>query len=213
MNWPVRHLPVVQNWDCHGCGECCREYRVTVTDTERARIESQSWSDDPRYAGIPLFIKGGTWRKPEYRLNVRSDNTCIFLGEDGRCRIHAKFGSDAKPLACRIYPYVLIPAGDHWRVGIRFACPSAAENKGRPLQAGVDDLRSYARALEQRESVSGRSTTPPALYGRVHISWDDLERFTGALLSIIARPDSPIEYRLRLCLALDCSAGKRDSTK
>ena len=60
MNWPVRHLPVVQNWDCHGCGECCREYQVTVTDTERERIESQGWADDPQYSGVPLFVKGGT---------------------------------------------------------------------------------------------------------------------------------------------------------
>jgi len=38
MPWPVRHLPVVQNWDCHGCGECCREYEVHVTDAERQRL-------------------------------------------------------------------------------------------------------------------------------------------------------------------------------
>jgi lysine-N-methylase len=203
MNWPVRHLPVVQNWDCHGCGECCREYQVTVTDSERERIQSQGWADDPRYAGMPLFIKGGTWRKPVYRLNVRADNTCIFLGEDGLCRIHAKFGSAAKPLACRIYPYVLVPAGDHWRVGIRFACPSAADNKGRPIRASLEDVRQYAQVLEQREGVAGQSPKPPPLHGRVRVSWDDLERFNAALLAIIARPDSPIEYRLRLCLAID----------
>src|SRR5262249_48382495 len=80
MAWPVRHLPVLQNWDCHACGECCREYQVTVTEAERQRIESQGWHDDPGYAGLPLFIKGGTWRQPVYRLNARADNTCIFLG-------------------------------------------------------------------------------------------------------------------------------------
>src|SRR5262245_58480536 len=203
MSWPVQHLPVLQNWDCHACGECCREYQVTVTDAERARIESQGWQNDPRYAGVPLFVKGGTWRKPVYRLNARTDNTCIFLNEDGRCRIHAKFGSEAKPLACRIYPYVLVPAGDHWRVGIRFACPSAADNRGRPMSASLDDLRNYAQALEERESVAGRSTEPPPVYGRVRLSWDDLDRFNRAILAILDRPDSPIEYRLRLCLALD----------
>ena len=35
MGWPVRHLPVIQQWDCHGCGECCREYEVHVTEAER----------------------------------------------------------------------------------------------------------------------------------------------------------------------------------
>ena len=201
MSWPVRHLPIVQNWDCHGCGECCREYVVTVTDAERERILSQGWEQDPRYAGIPLFVKTGSWRKPTYRVNTRADNTCIFLDESGRCRIHAKFGSEAKPLACRIYPFVLVPAGDHWRVGIRFACPSAADNKGRPLNASIADLRDFAQALESREGVGDRTAPPPLQVGK-YVSWDDLERFNRAILAIIARPDSPIDYRLRLCLAL-----------
>lgn len=203
MAWPVRRLPVIQNWDCHGCGECCREYQVTVTDAERDRILSQGWDQDPRYAGIPLFIKAGTWRNPLTRVNIRPDNTCIFLNEDGRCRIHAKFGSEAKPLACRIYPFVLVPAGDHWRVGMRFACPSAADNLGRPLKESLDDLRQYAGVLESREQLSDRAIEPPTLHRGSRVSWDDLERFNRAILAIIDRPDSPLEFRLRLCLALD----------
>ena len=31
MSWPIRHLPVLQHWDCHGCTTCCREYQVYVT--------------------------------------------------------------------------------------------------------------------------------------------------------------------------------------
>ena len=52
------------------------------------------------------------------------DDACVFLNEQGKCRIHAKFGGPAKPLACQVYPFTLNPAGDHWQVGIRFACPS-----------------------------------------------------------------------------------------
>ena len=63
------------------------------------------------------------WRAP---LNHRADGGCVFLGADNLCRIHGKFGSAAKPLACRIYPFLLVPAGDHWNLGLRLACPSAA---------------------------------------------------------------------------------------
>ena len=35
MALPLRHLPVLQNWDCHVCGTCCKEYLVTLTDEER----------------------------------------------------------------------------------------------------------------------------------------------------------------------------------
>src|SRR5579859_2179645 len=130
MPMPVRHLPVLQNWDCGGCTDCCREYHVHVTDEERARIDGQAWEKEPGFADLPLFVNDGKWRKPRYRLNHDSTGACVFLGENGRCRIHAKFGSSAKPLACRIYPFVLIPAGDHWRVGLRFACPAAARSEG-----------------------------------------------------------------------------------
>src|SRR5712671_3560150 len=143
MARPVRHLPVVQNWDCHGCGMCCREYEVTVTDAERKRIEEQGWESDPAMAGKTLVVKDGTDKSPRYRLNATEDGDCVFLDDNGRCRIHAKFGGTAKPLACQIYPCVLIPAGDHWRVGVRFACPSAADNLGRPLTAQVADLRAF----------------------------------------------------------------------
>src|SRR5262249_51246004 len=127
MPLPVRHLPVLQNWDCHGCADCCHEYSVQVTEEERKRIEDQGWSQLPEYQGIDLFVREGSRRKPNWRLNHRANSACIFLNDDGRCKIHAKFGSAAKPLACRVFPFMLVPTGDHWRVGIRFACPSVCK--------------------------------------------------------------------------------------
>ncbi|MFO0809441.1 MAG: YkgJ family cysteine cluster protein [Gemmataceae bacterium] len=213
MSWPVKHLPVIQNWDCHGCGQCCQEYEVIVTDAERERIAAQGWEGDPAIPKGPLFVRTGPRRRGQYRINSKADNTCIFLNDDGRCRIHAKFGSAAKPLACQIYPYVLVPAGDHWRVGVRFACPSAVDNLGRPIKASLDELRSFGQALEEREGIRDRSPLPPALQIGRHVPWADLERFTNAILALLSRRDSPIEYRLRLTLALAtlCRQAKFDA--
>src|SRR5437763_13239934 len=179
MSWPVRHLPVIQNWDCHACGQCCHEYAVHVTDAERQRILAQGWETDPALRGVPLFVRiSRWWQKPRYRLNSRgADEACVFLDERGHCRIHAKFGGPAKPLACQIYPYVLVPAGDHWRVGVRFACPSAADNLGRPLKDQAADLRAFGKALEERESLSDRKVEAPPLQLGQRVSWDDLYRF------------------------------------
>src|SRR5438067_2086294 len=123
MSMPLRHLPVVQNWDCHVCGNCCKEYPVTVTDEERRRIEGQGWEKEEDFAYLPLFTRHGLWWSRRYQLNRRADGSCIFLSEQGRCRIHERFGAEAKPLPCRLFPFVLIPTADHWRVGMRFACP------------------------------------------------------------------------------------------
>jgi lysine-N-methylase len=215
MGWPVRHLPVIQNWDCHGCGECCHEYEVHVTEAERQRILAQKWEDDPAVAGVPLFVRTGRWwGRRRWRLNTRgADEACVFLNEQGRCRIHAKFGGAAKPLACQVYPFTFTPAGDHWRVGVRFACPSAAGNRGRPAKAHAGDLRTYAAGLEEREGVADRSPEPPPLQVGRRAPWGDLERFAGALLTILNRGDQPLDFRLRQCQALAalCRQAKFDA--
>src|SRR6202011_5798955 len=110
MSLPVRSLPVLQNWDCQGCSNCCREYQVSVTEEERQRILAQGWEKDPSMEGVSLFAKQGTWWSRKYRLSHRADDACVFLNSEGRCRIHERFGADAKPLACRLYPFVLVPA-------------------------------------------------------------------------------------------------------
>jgi lysine-N-methylase len=221
MPWPVRNLPVIQNWDCHGCGECCHEYEVHVTTAERQRILAQGWRAEPAIGNTPLFVPVGPWWRRKWRLNTRgADDACIFLNDQGKCRIHAKFGGPAKPLACQVYPFTLTPAGDHWRVGIRFACPSVTNNLGRPVSAHKDDLRSFGQALEEREGVhlSQGATAPPPLQTGQRVAWSDIEQFTRAIVRVLDRSDEPIEYRLRKCLALtaicrqarfDNLAGKR----
>lgn len=202
MPMSVRTLPVLQNWDCQGCTDCCREYYVHVTDEERARIEQQGWSALPEFQGLPLFVKTGSRRKAGYRLNHRADGSCVFLGEGGRCKIHEKFGGATKPLACRVYPFMLVPVGDHWRVGMRFACPSVTKNEGRPLQDHLAEVRSYSAALEKQEKISAGQISPPPLQGRQAVPWNDLFIFVQGLAMIMSNRSDRIERRLRKMLAL-----------
>lgn len=202
MAWPLRHLPVIQQWDCHGCVSCCRDYRVYVTDAERENIAGQDWSKETDLAGIPLVVQEGWWRKTRYRLNQRDDGCCVFLSEQGRCRIHERYGSEAKPFACRLYPFVLVPAADHWRVGLRFSCPSAARNQGRPLPEHAAELRELAGQLEQLSGAGRTTMAPPPLQGRQRVDWPDLWRFVQVLLSFLQDRRDRMERRLRKCLAL-----------
>jgi lysine-N-methylase len=209
MSASLHPLPVVQNWDCHVCGDCCKEYHVSVSDEERRRIEAQGWKKDPDFADVPLFTRyGPPWRR-RYELTARSDGSCIFLSEQGRCRIHERFGSEAKPLPCRLYPFILIPAGDHWRVGLRFACPSAASSRGRQAGVHLDELQGYVQELVEREGLSltpaapqKLGLAPPALHGRQSVEWNDLAQFVDALLAITRNSRDRLERRLRKCLAL-----------
>lgn len=202
MVWPVRSLPVLQNWDCQGCTDCCREYRVHVTEEERQRIDAQGWQNDAGLASVPLFVREGPAWRAEYRLNQRADGRCVFLSEQGRCRIHEMFGSDAKPLACRLYPFVLVPAGDHWRVSLRYACPAAAANHGRPLQDHKQELTTYGAALQQQLGGDDSPNLPPPLHGRQQVAWPDLLLFVKALQALLQDRSNRMERRWRKCLAL-----------
>ena len=219
MPLPVRSsLPVVQNWDCHQTGTCCKEYQVPVTEEERRRIEGQGWANESDLQGVPLFrTYGPPWAR-QHHLNYRSDGSCVFLSAEGRCRIHERFGAAAKPLPCRLYPFVLVPAGDHYRVGVRFACPSAAENKGRALAAHDSELRDFAAQLERREGVAqagGAKVPPPPLQRRQRVEWPDLLRFAEALQKLLRNRADRVERRLRKCLALAnlCRQAKFDAVQ
>lgn len=196
MPLPVRSLPVLQNWDCHGCSDCCRTYAVPLSAEEKERIEKQGWEREPDFQGVQIFttVRGNT------SLAHRPGGGCVFLNDEGRCKIHAKFGSAAKPLACRAYPFVLVPGGDHWRVGLRFTCPSVAENKGRPMGVHAKDASAYGAELEPR-GLPAELPPPPLQPGQV-VEWPDLLRFTAAFGKIVSKPDQPMEFKLRHVLAL-----------
>lgn len=191
----VRSLTVLQNWDCHSCGDCCRSYAVPVTADERARIEGQGWDKQPEFAGVALFERRGR----DTFLAHRPDGTCVFLGPDSRCRIHAAHGAAAKPLACRIYPFLLVPAGDHWNLGLRMACPSAADNKGGPLADHLNEAREFAKSLEAG-AKGAEGAPPPALYGSQVVSWSDIGRIALAVSRALADGPDPFERRWRKVL-------------
>lgn len=188
MSLPIRHLSVLQNWDCQGCANCCRDYRVYLDEEEYRRLVEQSGETD-------AVAREGT----RYRLKQRADGSCVFLSEVGRCRLHERFGSDAKPFACRLYPFVLAPAGDHWRVGLRYSCPAAAGNQGRPLTEHVKELRGYATELAAQGLPH---VSPPPLQGRQTVAWDDLLLLVQALLTLLRNREDRMERRWRKCLAL-----------
>jgi lysine-N-methylase len=205
MSLPIRHLPVFQNWDCHVCGSCCKEYLVSITPDEQARIEANNWEGDEVVGGRPLFRKTGPYWARRTTLNYRSDGSCVFLGPTGLCRIHERFGYETKPLPCKLFPFVLVPVGDHWRVSLRFACPSTAANKGRGLPKHTEALRAFTNELVQREGLARsphQKQRPPLLQRGQRVSWPDLLKFVQALVQTVRESNDPMERRIRKLVAL-----------
>lgn len=189
-------LPTIQNWSCHNCSGCCRQHAIFITPEERARISAQNWTPaDGVAAGQPLFEEEPSWPslRRRTRLAHQPDGACVFLNEQGLCRIHAKFGEAAKPLACRIYPYAFHPCGERLTVSLRFSCPSVAANRGRSLLSQKRDLQELAQLVVPS---TYRGAPPPPLTGRVTLDWPDTLRVNRALDESLAVEDIPVALKL-----------------
>jgi len=158
MSLPIRPLPLIERWDCHQCGVCCRGSIVPLSAEELARLKAQKWEQHPDFSGRPVFVRE-QWLGGGYRLAHRDDGSCVFLTADGLCRIHKELGFAAKPLVCRMFPLQIIPRDGQAILTVRRACPSAATDSGRPVAEHVE----YARQLARERELADTAPPPPAL--------------------------------------------------
>ncbi len=188
-------LPTIQNWSCHNCSGCCRQHAIAVTPKERDRIEKQNWPESGEIpADQPLFVPTSRvpWNK-QYRLAHQPDGACVFLNEEGLCRIHAKFGESAKPLACRVYPYALHPAGKQVTVSLRYSCPSVVNNLGRSLD---DQRREFKKLQAALVPERADQIPPPKLMPGTQLDWPDTLRVVQALDQTMAPKGTPVLLKL-----------------
>ena len=141
MQLPLILPPIrSQRYDCHGCTNCCREIVVQLTALDRDRIDQQNWADE---LSAQPYVRLGR----NHVLNQTPDGRCVFLSDDGKCRIHAKHGPAAKPLTCQLYPFTLEADAEGLRAGLRFDCPTVARNDGSPLASHRANLTHLASAF------------------------------------------------------------------
>ena len=124
----------LKSFECLGCGACCRIPNgiVRVSETEISRIAE--------FLGMTErdFISKETDVAPDRRgliLRSRPDDSCVWLTEDNRCRIHP-----VKPDKCRTFPYDWVnPDSYEVCVGLRKARASL-DCLDRQFAAIADDV-------------------------------------------------------------------------
>jgi Fe-S-cluster containining protein len=95
---------------CTGCGNCCKEPLLPLTDGDVRRIRTKTGdaaADVVRWVdrhGIDMDDEPEAFvvlRQGKRVMVLRQENgACRYLGDDNRCRIYA-----SRPLGCRIYPF------------------------------------------------------------------------------------------------------------
>jgi lysine-N-methylase len=174
-----------QRYSCHACGNCCRDFTVQLRDEDVQRLDRQGWKKELGFEPWVEF-RGGKF------LRQRSDGACIFLEDDGLCRIHARHGLQEKPVACRSFPLSVMPTPDGPQQGLNFACGSVQSNQGAQLSSHLADLRRIA--LDAPETI-GRARAVALLPGR-EASPLELRALAGVLDQWMAREEASIATRI-----------------
>ena len=173
-----------QRYSCHGCGDCCRDFSVQLRDDDLGRLREQRWEERLGEA-VTVEFRGRRY------LRQRADGACLFLQPDGLCRIHAEFGFDEKPVACRLFPFNLAPDAEGVRAGLNFACSSVRANRGAALSSHRGDLD---RAL--REVPEAATIAPPRLDRDLRAEPSEAEAIVDGLDAWLKRPGIPLSIRL-----------------
>jgi len=143
-----------QRWSCHSCTRCCRELVGDLREEDRRRLDEQQW--ESRLGVAPYLRVRNKWA-----LNKWPDGRCVFLQDDGLCRIHVELGFDAKPFSCRIYPFTIVKAEGQWLTAWRFDCPSMARSQGADMASHISE-EMPARGGARHQEVLLRRARPAA---------------------------------------------------
>ena len=95
------------------CAECCFRLEIPLRDEDIERLEELGYNAWEFVDYEKMFYRGDKFLA--YALKKRPfDGGCIFLGEDGKCKVYPY-----RPLACRLYPFVLVRRGHVLEVYVR----------------------------------------------------------------------------------------------
>ena len=185
ISLPILMLPIAaQRYSCHGCGNCCRDFTVQLRDADLAKLREQQWEEK---LGMPVTseFRGTTY------LRQREDGACVFLMDDGLCRIHKEHGFEEKPIACQLFPFVLVPDDVRTHVGLSFACQSVRENKGAELRSHLREVDRMSVAIPETRLA----TYSAMLSDKLHAKEGELDALRMQLDRLLAREDLVLRDR------------------
>jgi lysine-N-methylase len=124
-------------------------------------------------------------------LRQREDGACVFLMDDGLCRIHREHGFAEKPIACQMFPFVPVPDDRRTRVGLSFACQSVRENKGAELRSHVAEVDRMTREIPETRLATYTAMLADAMGAKD----GELDMLAQSLDAYLARGDLTLRDR------------------
>ena len=186
---PSRQFAIMPEarFSCVACGTSCRSLQLgPLLPADVDRLLALDWPErDPKQYFVdqsdePLDAKPALAEGRDVFLR-RSSAGCHFLRADNLCDVHARFGADAKPLMCRIFPYQYRATPRGIAVAMRFGeCMSA------PAALGGAKVAEQRADLEKMLDQHGpMPLIPPQVWvdGETLLTFEEYEELERKLLS------------------------------
>lgn len=87
------------------CGECCTSVTIPVEASKAEALQEKPWVQDRLKLFNRELVKID---KDFYRMPLRDNQYCVFLGDDNRCLIEVNEGEAAKPDECKRFPFARV---------------------------------------------------------------------------------------------------------
>jgi Fe-S-cluster containining protein len=170
---PKITISSLQRYSCILCGRCCRRFHVLLRPPEIERLAAFDWGDEPDVPADFVVTRNGF---PYFQR--QADGACVFLGRDGACRMHRRFGFDQKALTCRGYPFNIVSTfPGEVSVLARMDCPAVLQNHGTPISEQRQDIEKLVREMQFGDGFS-----PTQLNGLLRPA---VELLTGAARQLL----------------------------
>lgn len=168
-------------WSCIGCGACCSgRFAVQLNPRDEATLRALDLEPRLGLALDDVLVYGEPGPLPGERPWLRTrDGHCVFLGSDGRCNLHRHFGAEAKPEACRAFPFEPIRTPDGPLLRYRPEC--SGQVRTATTGASLDAARAAGLWRDLAQLAEGVLEVPPGpfvLCADVRVSWEEVRRLT-----------------------------------
>jgi Fe-S-cluster containining protein len=174
---------------CRHSGVCCSsDWEIPVEDALHARLARAIDAGELQPRGGGLVDRPGLPAGTRSVLGRRSGR-CVFhtAGPCG-CGLHAWGGADAKPAACRQFPWIAVHDPRGTFASLSHVCPAAQDRLADPA---LLVLAALPRDAASFDGLDVRRSLPPALSTRRLLDWDALTAWETQALDSCARNDEP----------------------
>lgn len=187
---PAHGLLAHAAYGCRDSGVCCSsDWHIPVEDALHLRLTRAIEAGELRPRdGIGLQARPGLPAGASSVLGLLRGR-CVFHGEGAcACELHVWGGADAKPVACRQFPWIAVHDPRGTFVSLSHVCPSAAACLDNPALLLLSPLPRPAASFD---GLDVRRVLPPALSARRLLDWDALSAWEAHALDACARNERP----------------------